>query len=150
MELGQMLFGNPYSCPEYVKALVVDLLNDLEIHWGNEHICTPGCEEFTAIHNWEDVYDFSVGGITFKRYYWGDDEGEAAKPNLSFKGIEVRWYKYPMRSSTTNVKMKAYQWVRWYDAFKYELGSHDEDTVRYREREATRRAGLNGNENELK
>lgn len=37
-------------------------------------------------------------------YYWGEDDDEAEKPNFVFKpdGLEIRWYKYPMRDAYSN------------------------------------------------
>ena len=42
-------------------------------------------------------------------YYWGEDEEIQDEPNFVFKplGIEIEWYKYPMRSAYSNVKITA-------------------------------------------
>lgn len=38
-------------------------------------------------------------------YYWGDDEEEAEKPNFECKelGLEIKWYKYPLRDAYSNI-----------------------------------------------
>lgn len=40
-------------------------------------------------------------------YYWGDDENIMLEPNFVFKplGLEIRWYKYPMRSAYSNMEI---------------------------------------------
>lgn len=37
-------------------------------------------------------------------YYWGEDETIAELPNFVYKptGLEIRWYKYPMRDAYSN------------------------------------------------
>jgi hypothetical protein len=129
MEMGQALFGNPvseYSCPDWVTALIKDMLDDLEMHHGNYHQHTADYFNenpfLDVCCRWEDTYFYEVGGITFRRYYWGDDEVEAEKPNFSFGEVEIRWYKYPGRGMTTNVKWKKpHLWVGWFERFAKEL-----------------------------
>ena len=37
-------------------------------------------------------------------YYWGDEDEICAIPNFAYKpeGLELRWYKYPMRDAYSN------------------------------------------------
>ena len=44
------------------------------------------------------------GTFAVNPYYWGEDDDEAEKPNFIFKpdGLEIRWYKYPMRDAYAN------------------------------------------------
>lgn len=42
--------------------------------------------------------------FTIRPYYWGEDEVIAELPNFVYKptGLEIRWYKYPMRDAYSN------------------------------------------------
>ena len=52
------------------------------------------------------------GGISTEKfeilpYYWGEEEEEINKPNFYYKpkNIYLEWYKYPLRSSYSNIKL---------------------------------------------
>lgn len=47
--------------------------------------------------------------FTIRPYYWGDDESIYNLPNFVYKpeNIEIKWYKYPLRSGTCNIDLHA-------------------------------------------
>lgn len=112
MELGQMVFGNPvgrFECPEYVTALVKDLLDEISrVFWNREQ------------RVWDQYEDPKIPGIIFHPYYWGDNEECASLPN--FKQVsdeaEIRWYKHPGRGMSVNVDRTPRGWVKWYNDVK--------------------------------
>lgn len=106
-ELGQLAFGNPtgnYPCPHWCDALVREVLRQIEIWFFNKNQ-----------RAWDLQEDPTIPGVECRPYYWGDDETEAARPNLSFDGVEVRWYKHPMRGSSLNVEAEPYGMVEWFE-----------------------------------
>ncbi len=107
-ELGQLAFGNPWgehACPQWVDALVRELLREIERVYWNKNQCV-----------WDRRADPRIPGVEFRPYYWGDDEVEQAKPNLKHGEIEVRWYKHPMRSSSLNVEPRPEVILPWFDS----------------------------------
>ena len=50
---------------------------------------------------------FKTDIFSINPYYWGDDEDIAELPNFVYKpeGIEISWYKYPMRDAWSNVPL---------------------------------------------
>ena len=60
-----------------------------------------GCDSYG--HHADGYVDNST--FTIRPYYWGDDVIETEKPNFVYKplGLEIRWYKYPMRGAYSNM-----------------------------------------------
>lgn len=122
MEMGQWIFGNPWGnegCPDYVDALLRDLLREIERVWWNNN---------------QDTLDLSHGGndwiteiFQLRTYRWEGTDEEKALPNLAFENVEVRWYKYPGRSVTLNVKQTPAEWVAWYDKFLAAIRAEEDD-----------------------
>ena len=106
-ELGQYAFGNPigrYECPPLVHALLDYLLEEIgRVFWNQNQ------------EEWESYEDPEIKGIEVRRYYWGEDEKEAIKPNFRFKDVEIRWYKYPGRGMSVNKEMSAEEWETWFE-----------------------------------
>lgn len=121
-ELGQLAFGNPtgdYSCPHWVDALVEEILTQIgRVYW-NRHQT-----------QWERFEAPEIPGIEFRSYYWGDDEEEAAKPNLKHGDIEVRWYKHPGRGTSLNVEPEPARIIAWFDSAIGAIYTYDEETDR--------------------
>jgi hypothetical protein len=107
VELGQMIFGNPFGefeCPEYVEAMVAYIFDEIErVYWNKNQ------------KEWDRDTDPEFKGIKIREYYWGEDEKEAAKPNFTFKDVELRWYKHFGRSMTLNVSKDIGEWIIWFD-----------------------------------
>lgn len=108
-ELGQMLYRTPtgsYETPRFVDALIEDLLNEIERAYWN-----------VSQEEWERFDNPKLYGVVYKSYYWGEDEKEAEKPNLTFNFSpqEIRWYKYPGRGQSSTVEWNEKEWVEWYN-----------------------------------
>jgi hypothetical protein len=107
-EIGQACFGNAYGefdAGDLGDACVTLILYEIErVFWN------------TRQKQWDRFDDPGIEGIEYHSYYWGDDEEEAAKPNLAGFGLEVRWYKHPGRGMTTNIEIEANGWSDWLDA----------------------------------
>ena len=105
--IGQLCYGAPwshYTLPDYAEALFHSIREEVtRVYWNREQT------------EWEEYDDPDVTGITWRPYYWGDDETEASKPNFTFEDVEIRWYKRPGRGMSTNVEWEPAQWVAWFD-----------------------------------
>lgn len=120
LELGQMMHGNPvgnYSTRNYQDALVLSLLQEMDrIFWNKKQ------------EDWNRHDDPEMVGVEFRPYFWGEDEKEAAKPNLKFifSEQEIRWYKHPGRSMTVTIDWTADEWVQWYENAYQLINANDE------------------------
>lgn len=119
MELGQAIFGNPtgdYEISDLGKACLHAVLDEIgRVFWNREQ------------REWNCSDDPRIPGIEFRPYYWGDDEQEAALPNLSFAGVEIRWYKHPGRGTTANQAMSPNDWAAWLTSALAAVEAADED-----------------------
>jgi len=107
LEIGQALFGNPageYGFPEYAFALLNHLFTEISRVYGNLNQ-----------KDWRYLSDPGFPGIEVRPYYWGEDPEDAAKPNFSFGGVEIRWYKHPGRSMSCNLVKTEVEWVAWFN-----------------------------------
>ncbi len=82
-ELGQMCFGNKwqsYEMPEYAEAMFLHILEEIgRVYWNINQ------------KQWEGYSDPGIKKIKVRRYYWGDDQKEARKPNFEFRrGLLLR------------------------------------------------------------
>jgi hypothetical protein len=125
-EAGQIFHNNPVALdmPEYAEALVEYLHERVGTACWNVNQKKWGLSER---HPWppEDYTDDDIGipGMHWGDYYnWGgspdDDDWDQAKadaPNLSFEGVEIRWYKFFGRSMNCTVEWSPAQWVTWFD-----------------------------------
>lgn len=109
IEIGQAVFGNPtgdFGTPEYVDALVSALLEEIgRVYWNENQ------------EEWTGYQDPKMKGVEARSYYWGDDEKEAALPNLKFdfSEQEIRWYKHPGRGQSSSLEWDEKQWREWFD-----------------------------------
>ena len=95
MEMGNLIFGNSRGkyCVEpredYQDAFC-QFLHDNGFDFDGEY--KDGRDEF-------ENETFIV-----RPYYWGEDEKKAELPNFVYKptGLEINWYKYPMRDAYSN------------------------------------------------
>lgn len=120
-ELGQIAFGNPtgdYGTPEFVDALIDYLLNEIErVYWNKYQ------------QEWNREDDPMLKGVIFNSYYWGDDEKEANKPNLAFKGLkqEIRCYKHFGRGQLSSLEYTEKEWRVWFDEALKIIVNNDRD-----------------------
>lgn len=95
MELGNLLFGNSRGkyCVEPRKVYQDAFCKFLSANGF----------DFGGWRGTERGYENDV--FVIRPYYWGDDEEVAALPNFVYKpaGVEIRWYKYPMRDAYSNM-----------------------------------------------
>jgi len=117
-ELGQLFFGNPagsYALPEFVDALLMHIFGEISrVFWNLNQ------------DEWRHFSDPGFPGIEVRPYYWGEDEGEAARPNFAFGGVEIRWYKHPGRSMSCDRELAEAEWVKWFDACLKAIRDHEE------------------------
>lgn len=110
MELGNLIFGNSRGL----------------YHIEPRDIYQDAFQEFLEA-NGLDGYGYKTGSgertfgndtFVIRPYYWGDDEEIAALPNFEFRpsGLEIKWYKYPMRDAYSNMDVGI-------DEFKAILGA---------------------------
>lgn len=95
MELGNLLFGN--SRGQYTVKPRMQYQNAF-----CRFLERNGWDDY-AIRN--DGSEFENDTFVVRAYYWGDDEDIAALPNFVYKplGLEISWYKYPMRDAYSNM-----------------------------------------------
>lgn len=96
MELGNLMFGNSRG------AYAVEPREDYQ----------EAFQDFLHEHGWDShavrddgEYEYENDVFIVRPYYWGEDEEKAELPNFVFKplGLEIRWYKYPMRGAYSNM-----------------------------------------------
>ena len=103
-ELGNILFGNsmgiyPIERDEIQEIFWSYFEEDFDYHMyyldenDKEHTTDRGGYE-------NDIF-------VANPYYWGDDDDIMDEPNFIYKpeGIEISWYKYPLRDSYSNIQI---------------------------------------------
>ena len=103
MELGNLIFG--HSRGQYHlddRDRWQDMFWDYFAHDFDYHM-------FYIPERGDEAHTTDRGGYEndiFKTnpYYWGDDEDIMEEPNFIYKptGLEIRWYKYPLRDTFFN------------------------------------------------
>lgn len=108
MELGNLLFGNSrgryHVEPREVYQDAFFAFLDAN-GWDGHAIRTDNLVD--------DPYVFENDVFSIRAYYWGEDEDIAALPNFVYKptGLEISWYKYPMRDAYSNQDVSLEQFV---------------------------------------
>ena len=95
MELGNLLFGHSYGVYHIEpRDVYQDAFAEFLFSHGFDGYGHPGNGEWS----------FENDTFIIRPYYWGEDEHEASLPNFVYKpsGLEIRWYKYPMRDAYSN------------------------------------------------
>ena len=106
MELGNLIFGNSRGSYPLKRGV-----------WQNtfhEFLDEIGLNVFGYIEDDKlKEYKTDRGGFEndvflINPYYWQDDDDIAEEPNFVYKptGYEISWYKYPLRDSYANKKIK--------------------------------------------
>ena len=97
-----------YECDDFIEALMFGLRRELERCYWNWNQ-----EQLDERKDWELVgLDL---GFEYRRYYWGDEEDEAGRPNFKFGSVVINWYKHVGRGMSTNVDWNEKQWREWFD-----------------------------------
>lgn len=104
MELGNLLFGNSRgefkvdrSFQYFFNACLEDLGFDSYGYYLGEDKFVFNCKDEPKSYYEDDV-------LMISPYYWGDDEELEEWHNFIYKpmGLEIDWYKYPLRDSYSN------------------------------------------------
>lgn len=107
MELGNLMFGNSRGLyhveprMDYQDAFCDFLYKN---GWDGHAIRGDGLNA---------DYEYENDTFIVRAYYWGEDEDIAALPNFVYKptGLEISWYKYPMRDAYSNQDVSLEQFV---------------------------------------
>ena len=96
MELGNILFGNSRG-----KYHVTPREDYQEVFC--EFLDKNGFDMYGYKIDSKE-WEFKNDTFIIRPYYWGDDDDKAALPNFVYKptGLEINWYKYPMRDAYSN------------------------------------------------
>ena len=94
MEMGNLIFGN--SRGEYH----VEPREDYQEAFCN--FLKNNGFEFDGYYGKQDKFENDT--FIIRPYYWGNDDKLAELPNFVYKptGLEISWYKYPMRDAYSN------------------------------------------------
>ena len=109
MEIGNLLFGNSRGnfrlerhpgqklFSQFFEKIGVDGYG-----YADEDSPLKAFEKETGEYYIIDTPLFSI-----TPYYWGENEDVMKLPNFVYKpeGIEIQWYKYPLRDAYSNVKL---------------------------------------------
>ncbi len=112
-EIGQAAFGAPWSEHEISpigEAAISAVLAEIErVHWNHyQRECLFRSEEDSE--DWNRL----GSGIEWHAYWWGDDDApEVERPNLTFGGLAIRWYKYPGRGQSADADLVPEAWSDW-------------------------------------
>lgn len=96
MELGNIIFGNsrgefPITARKEFENVFIPFLEKIGV--GDRGYDKPHIDETYA------TFDNEI--FTIRPYYWGDKDEICELPNFVYKptGLEINWYKYPLRDS---------------------------------------------------
>lgn len=148
MELGQILHSNPVGFPasNFVDALITSLRSEIaRVYWNvnQRAFYGAGASDIGGMRDWgapaESAPPLGIPGIEWWPYYnWGGspedddwDQDAANRPNFSFEGVEVRWYKHFGRSLNVNVVWSAEKWVRWFERCHQTLRAWEHEHCHY-------------------
>ena len=126
-ELGHAAFGNPtgeFAVSAIGSAAVSALLAEVSrVAWNREQGEIGFDNEGDA-----EAWNAYGTGVEWHAYWWGGEETlEAERPNLSFAGVGVRWYKHPGRGESVDREMSPDAWSEWLDAALEAVRSADVD-----------------------
>lgn len=92
-ELGNLLFGHSRGNYQVDRKYQERFCEVLE---------KAGYDSYGCSESGDNLYP----NFTVRPYWWGDDDAEEATlPNFECKelGLEIAWYKYPLRDSYSNI-----------------------------------------------
>ena len=108
MELGNMIFGNSRGeFPIDDREAYQDIFWKHFEPYFDYHMHPIKDESYYDGKYLTDLGGYENDVFMANPYYWGDDEEIAEKPNFIYKplGIELSYYKYPLRDSYLNKEM---------------------------------------------
>lgn len=115
-ELGQFAFRNPtgeYEVSDIGEAAIASLLDEIRRVYWNHTGRRIDYQDESCAETWNGL----GSGIEWHAYWWGgDDTPEAERSNLTFGGVEIRWYKYPGRGESVDREMAPDDWASWLTA----------------------------------
>lgn len=125
-ESGQAIFGAPtghYDCTDYIEAIFSHLLAEVDrVYWNVYQ------REFDSYSQDEEDFVKLFAPLSYRSYWWGDEESPEAKlPNLSYDGVELRWYKHFGRGMSLNVQKEPAEWRDWLNTSLAFVRSKDVD-----------------------
>ena len=111
-EMGNLLFG--HSRGEYCVEPRGDYQEIFQ-----EFLFENGFDGYGRLEG-SDEPEFENDTFIIRPYYWGEDEKEQILPNFVYKptGVEIKWYKYPMRDAYCNKDISVEQFKRIIDECK--------------------------------
>lgn len=117
-ELGQAAFGCPwgaYETGELGDACIAYVCREISrVYWNINQ------------EEWDGRSDPEIAGLTWRPYWWGDEEDpEATKPNLEHGDVAIRWYKYPGRGQSVSKQMSADDWKSWLEGTLATVRAHE-------------------------
>jgi hypothetical protein len=106
-ELGNLMFGNSRGNYHIDRSIYGPLWNDIFSKLNFSRGGYDGKVYKNNVSYDEGVEKFENDVFIMRVYFWGDDEEIEALPNFLHKksGLEIQWYKYPLRDSYSNVKL---------------------------------------------
>ena len=136
MELGNLLFGN--SRGEF--AMDRDEFQGVFLSFLNRNGFDPYGRRYRDVEARDDRFDpyddryegtdcFENSEFVIRPYYWGDDQDTMGLPNFVYKptGLEINWYKYPLRDAFCNQDIDAMDLARILIACEESMGGDASD-----------------------
>lgn len=114
MELGNLLFGHSWGRYKIDRKPYEGLFAAfLEKHGFDSYGFREGSE------------DYGFENDTFRIFPYSWDEEDAEEPNFVHKptGLEIRWYKYPLRDAYTNIDISPEKFAKILDECSRSLES---------------------------
>lgn len=107
IEIGNLLFGHSRGNFRVERHPAQELFGEFFEKLGIDHYGHPDKDSPVFQEMTDDHVSIDNELFTLRPYYWGEDEEIASLPNFVYKPeeIEIRWYKYPMRDSYSNVEL---------------------------------------------
>ena len=98
MELGNLIFGNSRGQFPIDRETFNELFH--------EFLRNINFDSY-GVHDIHGYNGFENKTFVIRPYYWGDDDNFRWLPNFVHKptGLEIQWYKYPLRDSYSNIEL---------------------------------------------
>ena len=117
MELGNAIWGHSRGEYEIERFPAQDYFGEFFEAAGLDAF--GWCNENSVLYKYmDDKGMINTELFSIFPYYWGENEELESLPNFTYKpeGIEIRWYKYPLRDSYSNVELSTEKMQQIIDA----------------------------------